>query len=101
MESETHGRLQDAGWTIHCERSIEVDLAGEARSVQRYCTWRATKGDDQIVVRARLGREDTALLELYQEAKSIDPDLQQIAMLAGSGAWVIDLGQAKYGDGVR
>jgi hypothetical protein len=102
MKSETHGRLLDAGWTIHFERSIEVDLASDAKAVQRYCTLRATKGDDQIVVRARLGREDTALLEAYQEAKAIDPDLQQIAMLAGSGEWVIDLGQLRAGgDGSR
>jgi hypothetical protein len=97
MESETRARLVDAGWTIHCERSIEVDIAGEARSVQRICTLRATKGDDQILVRARLGREDSALAELYQEAKAIDSDLQQIAMLAGSGEWVIDLSQAQAG----
>lgn len=98
MKSETRARLLDAGWTIHCERSIEVDIAGEARSVQRYCTLRANKGDDQILVRARLGREESALSELYQEAKAIDPDLQQIATLAGSGEWVIDLSQAKSAD---
>jgi hypothetical protein len=97
MKSETHGRLQDAGWTIHFERSIEVDMAGEAKTALRFCTLKATKGDDQIVVRAKLGREDAAILELYQEAKSIDPDLQQIAMLAGSGEWVIDLSQARAG----
>ena len=97
MKSETHGRLEDAGWTIHFERSIEVDISGEGKTAHRYCTLRATKGDDQVVVRAKLGREETALLELYQEAKSIDPDLQQIAMLAGSGEWVIDLSQARSG----
>jgi hypothetical protein len=97
MKSETQGRLEDAGWTIHLERSIEVDLAGEGKTAQRYCTLRATKGDDRIAVRAKLGREESALLELYQEAKAIDPDLQQIAMLAGSGAWVIDLSQARAG----
>lgn len=101
MNSEYNARLLDAGWTIHCERSIEVDIAGDARSVQRYSSLRATKGDDQIVVRARLGSEDTAILELYQEAKALDPDLQQIASLAGSGAWVIDLNQAKSGGGPK
>jgi hypothetical protein len=97
MKSETHGRLEDAGWTIHFERSIEVDISGDSKTAHRYCTLRATKGDDQVVVRAKLGREETALLELYQEAKSIDPDLQQTAMLAGSGEWVIDLSQARSG----
>lgn len=102
MKSESYGRLEDAGWTIHFERSIEVDISGESKAAQRYCTLRATKGDDQIVVRARLGREDAAVMELYQEAKAIDPDLQQIAMLAGSGEWVIDLSQARSGgEGAR
>jgi hypothetical protein len=101
MNSEYHSRLLDCGWTIHCERAIEVDIAGDGKTVQRYSTLRATKGDDQIVVRARLGREETALLELYQEAKALDPDLQQVAMLAGSGEWVIDLSQVKAGNSLK
>lgn len=97
MSSELHSRLLEAGWTIHTERSIEIDIAGESKTVERYCLMTGTKQDDQIKVRALLGREDSALRELYREAKSIDPDLQQVATLAGSGEWVIDLSQMKSG----
>ena len=94
MSTETRGRLLDAGWTIQCERRIEVNLLGESKSVERVATWRAVKGTDEIVVQAGLGQDAAAFLELYKAAKSIDPDLQQIAMDAGSGAWVIDLSEA-------
>jgi hypothetical protein len=97
MSHEIKNRLIEAGWAVRCERSIDVDIAREAKSVDRISCLRATKGDDQIVVRAQLGHEESAMRELYREAKAIDSDLQHVAMLAGSGEWVIDLSQVKSG----
>ncbi len=91
MSTEFRSRLADAGWMLTCERHIEIDLRGETRQDHRHCTWRAVKGADEVVVIGRFGHEHAALAELYNQAKSIDPDLQQIAMQAGSGAWIIDL----------
>jgi hypothetical protein len=89
MPAETHTRLVDVGWTLTCEKHIEIDTRGAARHEHRYCLWRATKGVHEIVIRAKW--DDThALAELYKTAKTIDPDLQQRAIEAGSGAWIID-----------
>lgn len=91
MSTEFRSRLADAGWILTCERYIEIDLRGESKQDQRRCTWRAVKGADEVVVIGKFGHEHAALAELYAQAKSIDPDLQQIALQAGSGAWIIDL----------
>ena len=83
MAYDTRTRLADAGWTLACERHIEIDTRGDARQEQRYCTWRATKATHEIVVQAKWGYDQPALLELYKAAKGIDPDLQQLATEAG------------------
>jgi len=84
-------RLNDAGWTLHCQRYIDL-VAGEDDGPQaRTCTWKAVKGEQELVVRSQLGKEGDALRYLYDVAKTIDPDLQQIAMESGSGGWVFDL----------
>src|SRR5262245_61273254 len=95
MASETRSRMEDAGWTLACERYIEIDSRGDVRHEQRFCTWRATKGTDEVVVKAKLGHDQHALLDLYKAAKAIDPDLQQVATDAGSGAWIIDLSEVE------
>ena len=84
-------RLNEAGWSLTCERF--VDLTDPEAGQQRFCTWRAEKGIDQIMVKCRLGDEQTALRYLYDVAKTFDADLQQLAMEAGSGGWVFDLSQ--------
>ena len=47
------------------------------------------------MVRSKLGEEAVALRYLYDMAKTIDPDLQQISLDAGSGGWVFDLTQVE------
>jgi len=89
MPAEMHTRLVDAGWTLECEKHIEIDVRSGPRLEQRYCVWRATKGIHQIVVRAKWD-DAHALSDLYKAAKGVDPDLQQRAIEAGSGAWIID-----------
>lgn len=83
-------RLIEAGWVLTCERFVDLAAGGDE---QRRSTWRATKGIDELVVRCKLGDEEAALRYLYDTAKSMDPDLQQLAMEAGSGGWVFDLSQ--------
>lgn len=95
MSSETRSRLVDAGWSITCDRYVGIDLTGGAKREERFCTWRGAKGADEVVVKSKLGDDHAALRELYMAAKAIDPDLRQIAMEAGSGAWVFDLSQAE------
>jgi hypothetical protein len=90
MSSDTRTRLVDAGWTLTCERHIEIDTRGDCRHEQRYFTWRATKGTFEVVVQSNWGHDQPALVDLYKAAKAIDPDLQRLAMEAGSGAWIID-----------
>ena len=92
--SSLRDRLGESGWSLTCERFIDID-AGDDGKGQRHCTWRATKGIEQLVVRSTLGEEQVALRYLYDMAKTIDPDLQQIAMESGSGGWVFDLDQAE------
>ena len=94
MHNDRRARLIDAGWTIVRQRHIGIDITGKEKGDDRYCTWRAAKGDDEVVVRAMLGDDQTALIELYAAAKAIDPELRQIAVDAGSGAYVFDLGDA-------
>jgi hypothetical protein len=77
------------GWTLACEKHIEIDTRGPSRHEQRYSIWRATKGVHEIVVKAKWD-DAHALAELYKAAKAIDPDLHQRAIEAGSGAWIID-----------
>ena len=89
MPTDSRTRLVDAGWTLVCERHIEIDTRGPSRHEQRHCVWRATKGMHEIVVRAKWD-DPHALADLYKAAKAIDPDLQQRAIEAGSGAWIID-----------
>jgi len=91
--SSTRHRLIEAGWSLTCERFIDIDPGSDNKG-QRYCTWRAKKGIEELVVRSKLGEESVALRYIYDMAKTIDPDLQQIAMDAGSGGWVFDLTQA-------
>lgn len=91
--STTRLRLIEAGWSLTCERFIDIDPNSDGKG-QRYCTWRAKKGIEELVVRSKLGEENVALRYLYDMAKTIDPDVQQIAMEAGSGGWVFDLTQA-------
>ena len=92
--SSLRSRLVESGWSLSCERFIDIG-AGDDGKGQRHCTWRATKGIEQLVVRSKLGEEQVALRYLYDMAKTIDPDLQQIAMESGSGGWVFDLDQAE------
>ena len=92
--SSLRDRLEESGWSLTCERFIDI-VAGDDGKGQRHCTWRATKGIEQLVVRSKLGEEQVALRYLYDMAKTIDPDLQQIAMESGSGGWVFDLDQAE------
>jgi hypothetical protein len=94
MTSERYNRLVDAGWSVTCERYIGIDLSGPNRTDDRFCTWRASKGANQVVVKAKFGDDQSAIIELYNAAKVIDPDLRQIAANAGSGAWVFDLSKA-------
>jgi hypothetical protein len=89
MTTDMRTRLVDVGWTLACEKHIEIDTRGPARQEQHYCLWRATKGMHEVVVRARWD-DQHALAELYKAAKAIDPDLRQRAIEAGSGAWIID-----------
>jgi hypothetical protein len=49
----------------------------------------------ELVVKAKLGQDANALRYLYDVAKTIDPDLQQLAMESGSGGWVFDLSQGE------
>ncbi|MCA9184776.1 MAG: hypothetical protein R3E01_25165 [Pirellulaceae bacterium] len=93
MSTERQARMVDAGWTITCERHIQIDMTTDHKSDKRTCTWRAVKGVNEVVIRGKLGEEQAALIELYAAAKSIDPDLRQLATDAGSGAWVFDLSQ--------
>ena len=90
MAYDPRARMADAGWSLICERHIEIDTRGDSREEQRYCTWRATKGTHTIVVQCKWGYDQPTLLDLYRAAKAIDPDLQQAATEAGSGAWIID-----------
>lgn len=88
-------RLSEAGWTLSCQRFIDLDSDPGGTPGARTCTWKAVKGDQELVVKAKLGEESTALRYLYDMAKTVDPDLQQIAMEAGSGGWVFDLSQVE------
>lgn len=89
-------RLTEAGWTVKCQRFVDIETSADVDgSVERTCTWRAIKGIDELVVKARLNDQQTALRYLYDLAKSVDPDLQQIAMESGSGGWVFDLTDAE------
>lgn len=88
-------RLKYAGWTLHCERFIDLNADPAGAPGSRTCTWRAVKGEMELVVRAKLGQDSEALRYLYDVAKTIDPDLQQIAMESGSGGWVFDLSQVE------
>ena len=88
-------RLNEAGWTVNCQRFIDLDSENTGEPGPRTCTWRAVKGNQELVVKAKLGEEQTALRYLYDVAKSVDPDLQQIAMESGSGGWVFDLSQVE------
>jgi hypothetical protein len=88
-------RLKDAGWTLYCQRFIDLNPDPAGTPGARTCTWRAVKGDLELVVKAKLGQDAEALRYLYDLAKTIDPDLQQIAMDSGSGGWVFDLSQAE------
>ena len=90
MANDMRTRMVDAGWTLVCERHIEIDTRGDARQEQRYCVWRATKGTHEILVKSKWGYDQPALQDLYKAAKAIDPDLLQAATAAGSGAWIID-----------
>ena len=92
--STTRSRLIDAGWSLVCERYVDLG-SGDGAQLQRHCTWRAAKGVDEFVVRSQIGDEEVALRYLYDMAKTIDPDLQQLAMEAGSGGWVFDLSQTE------
>lgn len=90
MASDIRTRLIDAGWTVACDRRIEIDTRGDSPQEVRYCIWRGKKGTLDVSVKAKWGYDQPALQDLYKAAKSIDPDLQQLARQAGSGAWVID-----------
>ena len=92
--SSLRDRLEESGWSLTCERLIDIGTDDDGKG-RRSCTWRATKGIEQLVVRSKLGEEQVALRYLYDMAKTIDPDLQQIAMESGSGGWVFDLDQAE------
>lgn len=92
--SKLQTRLKDAGWTLSCQRFIDLDASQADSPGCRTCTWRAVKGEQELIVRARLGDDIEALRYLYDVAKTIDPDLQQIAMESGSGGWVFDLSQS-------
>jgi hypothetical protein len=88
-------RLKYAGWTLHCQRFIDLTSDQAGTPGARTCTWRAVKGEQELVVKAKLGQDTDALRYLYDVAKTIDPDLQQIAMDSGSGGWVFDLSQGE------
>ena len=88
-------RLKDAGWTLSCQRFIDLSSDQPGVPGTRTCTWRAVKGDLELVVKAKLGQDSEALRYLYDVAKTIDPDLHQISMESGSGGWVFDLSQAE------
>ena len=96
--STLQARLKDAGWTLNCQRFIDLIPDQTGGPGARTCTWRAVKGEMELVVKAKLGQDNEALRYLYDVAKTIDPDLQQIAMDSGSGGWVFDLspGDAKH-----
>jgi hypothetical protein len=93
--SMLQARLKDAGWSLHCQRFIDLNPDPTGAPGARTCTWRAVKGDLELVVKAKLGQDNEALRYLYDVAKTIDPDLQQIAMESGSGGWVFDLSQGQ------
>ena len=89
--SKLQTRLNAAGWTLSCQRFIDLDSGETGTPGARTCTWRAVKGEQELIVKARLGEDNEALRYLYDVAKTIDPDLHQIAMESGSGGWVFDL----------
>ena len=93
--STLQARLKDAGWTLHCQRFIDLNSDETGAPGVRTCTWRAVKGELELVVKAKLGQDIEALRYLYDVAKTIDPDLQQVAMESGSGGWVFDLSQGE------
>ena len=93
--STLQARFKDAGWALHCQRFIDLNSDQTGTPGARTCTWRAVKGDLELVVKAKLGQDTEALRYLYDVAKTVDPDLQQIAMESGSGGWVFDLSQGE------
>jgi hypothetical protein len=93
--SKLQARLKEAGWTLNCQRFIDLYSDQTGTLGARTCTWRAVKGELELIVKAKLGQDAEALRYLYDVAKTIDPDLQQIAMESGSGGWVFDLSQGE------
>jgi hypothetical protein len=93
--SQLQTRLKHAGWTLNCQRFIDLGSDQAGTPGPRTCTWRAVKGEMELVVKAKLGQDANALRYLYDVAKTIDPDLQQLAMESGSGGWVFDLSQGE------
>ena len=89
-DSDMQSRLTNAGWSLVCERFADIEPSEDSTG-KRQCTWTATKGIERVVVKGALGQEQVALRYLYDMIKSQDPDLQQVAMEAGSGGWVFDL----------
>lgn len=89
--SDLQARLINSGWSLVCERFANIEPSPDAAGPKRSCTWTATKGIERVVVQGELGQEQIALRYLYDMIKSRDPDLQQVALEAGSGGWVFDL----------
>lgn len=92
--SRLRERLIEAGWKVTCERFVDIGSGDDGKG-HRHCTYRATKGVEEIVVRGKLSEEPVALRYLYDLVKTIDPDLQQLSLDAGSGGWVFDLSQTE------
>jgi hypothetical protein len=69
--SQLQTRLKHAGWTLNCQRFIDLGSDQAGTPGPRTCTWRAVKGEMELVVKAKLGQDANALRYLYDVAKAV------------------------------